>query len=507
MAQSDWLTKVIYRGVVGRPIQSTSVNTLKMPRNTSTSSAAAAASPDDSQPSTSAGPLRFFDDSLDDESGERFVPRGRVRIESSSDSGDDSELDFVSHDTTLDSDESLSAYAQRLRERNCPGQPGFRWRKENVPKRFDFRAQPGVNTPGVDSDSSPLELFTLLFTDELIDVIVRETNRYHRQRPAPRSSHTKDWVDTSASELRVFIGLRMAMALIPKPEQRSYWSTDLFYHSPWFPVTMTRDRFDQLSRYLHMADNEESHPDDRLWKLRPVIETLQPQFTSVYTHPRRITVDIPASQRAVIHLMGATGLFEKGAGARTRLAQYVPTDLQAKASGDMDSRSTPTGMLCMQWRDRREVTLLSTIHKSEMVATRSRRGFERIKPQVVTDYNYGMNGVDTIVNAFSLHKVLGGRLTQLIFRKKLAEDLMQLGSRHGREVRSRSISRSSPPAPVLQGIHCQISTPHGRYRRCRLYYTRGMRRMTKMMCSGCDVPLCWTSCFEEYHTLNASTSR
>ncbi|XP_069992304.1 piggyBac transposable element-derived protein 4-like [Penaeus vannamei] len=170
-----------------------------------------------------------------------------------------------------------------------------------------------------------------------------------------------------------------------------------------------------------------------------------------------------------------------------------------------------------------------------MVATRSRRGLERIKPQVVADYKYGMKGVDTsdqmvvsypstrnslkwskkvlfnlfdmaVVNAFSLHKVLGGRLTQLIFRKKLAEDLMQLGSHHGREVRSRSISRSSLPAPVLQGIHCQISTPHGRYRRCRLCYTRGVRRMTKI-CSGCDVPLCWTSCFEEYHTQNASTSR
>ncbi|XP_069992306.1 piggyBac transposable element-derived protein 4-like [Penaeus vannamei] len=228
--------------------------------------------------------------------------------------------------------------------------------------------------------------------------------------------------------------------------------------------------------------------------------------------------DIPASQRAVIHLM------EQG----HERGWHSTCPLICR---DVDSRSMPTGMLCMQWRDRREVTLLSTIHKREMVTTRSRRGFERIKPQVVADYNYGMNGVDTsdqlvvsypstrnslkwskkvlfnlfdmaVVNAFSLHKVLGGRLTQLIFRKKLAEDLMQLGSRRGREVRSRSRSRSPPPAPAPA-----LSTPHGRYRRCRLYYTRGMRRMTKMMCSGCDVPLCWTSCFEEYHTMNASTSR
>ncbi|XP_069972216.1 piggyBac transposable element-derived protein 4-like [Penaeus vannamei] len=151
-------------------------------------------------------------------------------------------------------------------------------------------------------------------------------------------------------------------------------------------------------------------------------------------------------------------------------------------------------MLCLQWRDRHVVTLLSTVHKSKMVTTRSRSGFERIKPQVVADYNCGMKGVDnsdqlavsyqstckslkwykvlfnlvdmTVVNAFSLYKVLGGRSTRLIFRKRLA-DLMQLGSRDGREVRSRSRSqsRSPRPAPALQGIHCQISTPHGRYRR------------------------------------------
>ncbi|ROT77905.1 PiggyBac transposable element-derived protein 4 [Penaeus vannamei] len=451
-----------------------------MPRNTRTSSAAAAVSPDDPQPSTSAGPLSFYDDSSDDESGERFVPRGRVLIEDSSDSdlgsdsGDDSDLDYVSHDTSLDEDEPLSAYARRLRERNSPGQPGFRWRKkENVPTRYGFRAQPGVNTPGVDSDSSPLELFSLFFTEELMDMIVRETNRYHRQKPGP-SSHMKDWVDTSVSELGVFIGLRMAMGINQKPEQRSYWSTDLFYHSPLFPVTMTRDRFDQLSRYLHVVDNEGSHPpDDRLWKLRPAIEILQRQFSSVFTPPRRITVDeslwkfrgrfvavtynpskrsrfgvkvyklaasegpsngyicafeiytgrdrsdIPASQRAVIHLMGAAGLFDKGydlytdnwytsptlfhylqsrrtnaIGTVRTNRKFMPTDLQVKARGQVDSRSTPTGMLCLQWRDRRVVTLLSTVHKSEMVATRSRSGFERIKPKVVVDYNCGMKGVD-----------------------------------------------------------------------------------------------------------------
>lgn len=40
-----------------------------------------------------------------------------------------------------------------------------------------FKAQPGVNIPDLDADSSPLELFSIFVTDELMDGIVRETNR------------------------------------------------------------------------------------------------------------------------------------------------------------------------------------------------------------------------------------------------------------------------------------------------------------------------------------------
>lgn len=94
----------------------------------------AAECPGDPQPSTSSGPSRFYDLSSDDESGDRFVPRGRCPIDSdsdlSSDSGDDSDLVSVSQqDVTLDSEELLS-------ERNCPG---FRWlKKEKVPREYDF---------------------------------------------------------------------------------------------------------------------------------------------------------------------------------------------------------------------------------------------------------------------------------------------------------------------------------------------------------------------------------
>ncbi|XP_069987688.1 piggyBac transposable element-derived protein 4-like [Penaeus vannamei] len=73
----------------------------------------------------------------------------------------------------------------------------------------------------------------------------------------------------------------------------------------------------------------------------------------------------------------------------------MPTDLQAKGRGSVDFRSTDFGMLALQWLDKRPVTMLSTVHTSEMVALPlNRQGIQRIKPKVVTDYNNGMKGID-----------------------------------------------------------------------------------------------------------------
>lgn len=48
--------------------------------------------------------------------------------------------------------------------------------------------------------------------------------------------------------------------------------------------------------------------------------------------------------------------------------KYMPTDLQAKERGGVDFCSTNTGMLALQWMDKRPITMLSTVHTSEMEA-------------------------------------------------------------------------------------------------------------------------------------------
>ena len=70
--------------------------------------------------------------------------------------------------------------------------------------------------------------------------------------------------------------------------------------------------------------------------------------------------------------------------------------------GELDVYSEKVGkVLCLKWKDKRDVLLLSTIHDDVAMVDILRRsrtvagGIERIKkPKIIDDYNQHMGGVD-----------------------------------------------------------------------------------------------------------------
>lgn len=354
-------------------------------------------------------------------------------------------------------------------------------------------------------------------------------HRYVRQNPRTPSSHMKGWEGTTVQEVCSYVGLRFPMGLQSKRDQREWWSTDPLMSSSVFAKTMTRDRYDALTSALHFA------AEDRLWKLRPVLDVLESTYRSVFVPNKNVTVDeslwafkgchhaiqynpskrarrglkvyklcssdgpeagytaafkiymgqdrgvFPSSKKAITDLLEKADLLDKGYQLHTdnwytspTLFHYLqarktsavgtvrlnrrgmPSDLQA-SRGQIDFRSSKTGIICRQWVDKRPVTMLSTAHTSKVVTLPpNRRGVERSKPEVVVDYNNGMKGVDlsdqlaqsypstkktvkwykkiffylldmTTTNALAIHRALGGKLTQYEFRKELVRGLLQQG--------------------------------------------------------------------------------
>ncbi|XP_042893300.1 piggyBac transposable element-derived protein 4-like [Penaeus japonicus] len=209
---------------------------------------------------------------------------------------DEVTLAVSAHDTSIDSDELLSEVARRHAARSAPGSKGWKgwYKEENVPRRHAFNGSPGLREElGLEEeDSKAKEIFNCLFPPELWETMEAETSLYARQHPHKPSTHMKAWEETSSQELQKYIALHLLMGIQPRPTNRFYCSEYPVVNSRIFRETMTRDRYDLLTSNLHFIDNNDpSAKDDRLWKLRQVIDTLQSTFKDVFTPERKIAVD------------------------------------------------------------------------------------------------------------------------------------------------------------------------------------------------------------------------
>ena len=94
-------------------------------------------------------------------------------------------------------------------------------------------------------------------------------------------------------EMRKFLGLSILTGIIKKPSMYMYWSTDDMVRTPFFSKIMSRNRFGEISRYLYFNDQMQLAPDneDRLYKLRPVIDYLTEKFKSLYQPHEQISID------------------------------------------------------------------------------------------------------------------------------------------------------------------------------------------------------------------------
>ena len=139
-------------------------------------------------------------------------------------------------------------------------------------------------------ERDPLEMFSHFFDHGLLSDIVRETNRYAAQCLAAANSHAT-WT-TTVEELKAYLGFMIVMGINRLPEIRDYWSTDEKMHNAFIASRITRDRFEQISRYLHLVNNtslpSRNQPGyHRLQKVLPIITHMKQKYKENYNpHPQ-----------------------------------------------------------------------------------------------------------------------------------------------------------------------------------------------------------------------------
>lgn len=167
------------------------------------------------------------------------------------------------------------------------------------PSRNDFTGSPGRKAV-VEDVSDVLQYLRLFITNQLLDLIVLETNRYADQvlqacqKPEARM---RKWIDVDQDEILVYIALLLYQGIIKKPDLDMYWTSKPLLETPYIRNIMSEKRFGMIQKCLHFVDNSTlpetfPHPGEKSFiKIKAFYSAVIYQFSTVYIPKQDIVVD------------------------------------------------------------------------------------------------------------------------------------------------------------------------------------------------------------------------
>ncbi|KAM3876247.1 piggyBac transposable element-derived protein 4-like [Diretmus argenteus] len=165
------------------------------------------------------------------------------------------------------------------------------------PKSLPFTGMAGPSNAASLQSDQPVNFLELFLCEELLLLIVEQTNTYAEQCIAVLHqlhlpiSRVNAWVPLTVVELKRFLGLLFLTGLIKKPSIAEYWSVDVALETPYFRKTMPRNRFQLIWRFIHFSDNREVDGSDPLHKVRLVLDLLLSKFREMYWPSHNISLD------------------------------------------------------------------------------------------------------------------------------------------------------------------------------------------------------------------------
>ena len=161
--------------------------------------------------------------------------------------------------------------------------------------RFTPRREPGVQLPAM-ANYSPVDLFKLFFTTQVVESLVANTNKY-------AESHDKSfrWQPLTGRKFYAFLAIVIFMGMVRVPSVQDYWEQDMFGQR-FVKSTMSRMDFMAIMWNLHLSDPDEDERQaalkragdplyDSLHKLQPLYSQIQAVCQVFYQPYKHVSID------------------------------------------------------------------------------------------------------------------------------------------------------------------------------------------------------------------------
>ncbi|XP_046393650.1 piggyBac transposable element-derived protein 3-like [Ischnura elegans] len=133
-------------------------------------------------------------------------------------------------------------------------------------------------------EKSPSEIFELFFDDELINFLILQSKDYAALQNFRN-------LNITAAEMKVFLGILILSGYNNVPSKRDYWDSSGDLRNEFVANAMRRDRFLQISRFLHCANNCQPNAEYKMWKLRPIMNMLKTRFLAMFRPEEHLDFD------------------------------------------------------------------------------------------------------------------------------------------------------------------------------------------------------------------------
>ena len=145
----------------------------------------------------------------------------------------------------------------------------------------------------VNIDYLPIDYFHLLFNEEFYDRIMDQTNLYARQNPR-RNEHWEPLTDVR--EVKAYLAIQLYMGIVKLNCTTDYWSSDPLLNQPFVSNLIVKNRFKELNKNFHVADNTLNPPKGRpghdpLGRVRPILDMISLSFPGNFNPRQNMCID------------------------------------------------------------------------------------------------------------------------------------------------------------------------------------------------------------------------
>ncbi|MGH0189192.1 UNVERIFIED_CONTAM: hypothetical protein FKN15_033832 [Acipenser sinensis] len=160
-----------------------------------------------------------------------------------------------------------------------------KWYKKDLPSTEQKKFERNSTTLQItENDWAPHLWFEQFFDEEVIQYLCDQSKFY-------ASFKGKLNFTVSPDEIRAFLAVLLISGYAVVPRRRMMWEQSEDVCNVAVSQLMKRDRFEEILRYLHLADNSRLPVGDKLGKIRPFYEMMNERFLKAFQIEQNLCID------------------------------------------------------------------------------------------------------------------------------------------------------------------------------------------------------------------------